>query len=241
MNVDLTAPAAAPARTDLPFLRHRTRAAKPERAITMSLDLTPDEPIADRRPGYQPPRIARGERTVLTPTAPMVRLTRLQSGIGLLTFDAVWSAGTADLRLGCAYTLVGGYSSVAQQDGAHTGPMSSRNPVILVRQQRFGRLTVDLRQSRRLVRMVVYSRTERRHAVPRDGNLSIRTIGDARIELPVGGAAPGSVVVLASVYTVDGELVIRSELRSFTGSVRDACRAYGFDGITWLDANTPAN
>jgi hypothetical protein len=51
--------------------------------------------------------------------------------------------------------------------------------------------------------------------------------------------APGAVAVPLSVYQVDGELVLRREAQGVAGTVRDACRAFGFERISWLDDRTP--
>jgi hypothetical protein len=45
--------------------------------------------------------------------------------------------------------------------------------------------------------------------------------------------------MLLSLYNVRGEYVLRAELESIEGGVREACRAYGYDRITWLDDRTP--
>src|SRR6201999_3378805 len=99
-SLDLDEPAAPPARTA-------------PAAPTTSLDL--DEPPPPQRPAPKPEpeprrrrvdaRIKPGERFLMSPTDPTVTLTRLQSGIGTLTFEAAVSDEVGDLRLGCAYEL----------------------------------------------------------------------------------------------------------------------------------------
>ncbi len=42
-----------------------------------------------------------------------------------------------------------------------------------------------------------------------------------------------------SIYQVRGEFVVRAEMQTLYGDVREACRAYGYDRITWLDDRTP--
>jgi hypothetical protein len=71
------------------------------------------------------------------------------------------------------------------------------------------------------------------------GTLVATTLGGARIELPLDLPASGGVTVFMSVYNVNGEFVIRSEMENINGPVREACMAYGFEGITWLDDRTP--
>lgn len=159
----------------------------------------------------------------------MATLNRVQSGIGLLTIEALWSGA----QVGCAYTLVGGQSSiVCHSAGLPCAPPTSRNPIILARTQKFDRLTVDLRQTRRLARLIVYGSA----AV---GTLAVSTFSGARIEIPLNCSDPG-VTVFLSIYNLDGELTIRAEPPYAAPSVRQACASYGLDRITWRDDNTPA-
>jgi len=44
---------------------------------------------------------------------------------------------------------------------------------------------------------------------------------------------------LASVYNIRGQLVLRSEMDLIGRTIREACRGYGFDRITWVDDSTP--
>jgi hypothetical protein len=73
------------------------------------------------------------------------------------------------------------------------------------------------------------------------GTLVVTTFGGARIELPLDTLFAGNVAVLMSIYNLDGELVIRAEMETITGDVREAARAYGYDRITWRDARSPAD
>jgi hypothetical protein len=145
--------------------------------------------------------------------APMIALTRLQSGIGVLTVDAMWSG---EPHIGCVYTMVGGHTATVRHD--------SRDLVTLGVRQGFERLTVDLRQNRRLARLMIY-----RAPGAGRGAIVVTTYGGARVELPVDRG----VTVLMSIYNVDGEFVLRAELDAVDGTVRDACEAYGFDDIAW--------
>ncbi len=47
--------------------------------------------------------------------------------------------------------------------------------------------------------------------------------------------------MLVSVYNVDGELVVRAEMETIAGDVREAARAYGYDRITWRDDRHPVD
>jgi hypothetical protein len=155
----------------------------------------------------------------------MVVLNRIQSGVGLLTIEGTW----ATARLGCAYALVGGQSSIlCHSAGILSAPRTGRNPIILARPHK---LTVDLGQSRRLTRMVLYG-------LAGVGSLVVTTFGGARIEVPVVGSGVG-VTVFLSVYNVSGELVVRAEPPNVATDVRTACDAYGFDRISWHDGDNP--
>ena len=324
MNIDVHDPGRAPARTDLPFLRHRARfqppataaaASSPGRDLSAarpaapaatrspSLDLSgsrPAAPAATRSssldlsppasrssldlsaPGPAPaatapsvsldlsrplatpaatvpaatvpapstaparrvarplPRARSGERTLLTPKAPTVTLTRLQSGIGVLTIEAACSAAVGDLRIGAAYELAAGHSSlVSRVGGVTTAPRNSRRPVIAARVEQYERLVLDLRQSRQLDRLVVYGFSESGGQLNWGGTLVLRTAGGARVELPLDRPPSGGVTVLLSIYNVRGEFVVRAEMENFAGSIRHAVQAYGFDRISWLDDRTP--
>jgi hypothetical protein len=228
VTIDVTAPHTAPARADLPFLRHRTTRVRPAPSavpVAASLDLA-DDPVAAPRVALPLARIAARDRAVLTPMAPMIALTRLQSAIGVLTVDAMWSDPAGDPHIGCVYAMVGGHTTNVRHDGPH----DPRSPVTLGVRQRFERLTIDLRQSRGLARLIVY----RVPAAGRPrGTIVTTTYVGARVELPVDQVAPGGVTVLMSIYNLDGEFVLRAELDTVDGTVRDACEAYGFDNIAW--------
>ncbi len=205
------APAAAPARPARPALRvHRDR------------------------------RIAAGHQQLLTITTPTVTLTRVQSGIGDLEIEAVCSPEVGDLRLGAAYQLATGETSTVQYAGGNRfAPATGRRPVILAGRDEYEHLRIDLRQVRRLERLAVYAFSESRAPLTWGGTLVVTTFGGARIELPLEGLYQGTVAVLMSIYDLDGELVIRAEMETISGDVREAARAYGYDRITWRDDRHP--
>jgi uncharacterized protein involved in tellurium resistance len=185
-------------------------------------------------------RAPSGRQTILTPLAPTVTLNRLQSGIGTLVVEAACSVEVGDLRLGCAYQLRSGHSSTVQHTGgSRFGPADTRRPVILAQREQYERINLDLRQSRELERLAVYAFSETGQALAWGGTLVVATLGGAKVELPLDLPPGGDVAMLISLYNVAGEFVIRSEMEQFTGSIRDACRAYGYDRITWLDDRTP--
>jgi uncharacterized protein involved in tellurium resistance len=184
-------------------------------------------------------RVRAGSRTILTVTEPTVTLTRVQSGLGALRFEAAWSAEVGDLRLGCAYQLRSGRSSTVQlTGGSRLAPPKSRRPVIVASHDRYEQLAVDLRQCRELARLIVYAFSESRADLRWGGTLITTTFGGARIELPLDTLQGGDVAVLMSMYNVHGEFVLRAEMQTLYGGVREAARAYGYERITWLDDRT---
>jgi uncharacterized protein involved in tellurium resistance len=185
-------------------------------------------------------RTRRGSPSILTPKAPALTLTRIQSGVGALTIEAACSPAVGDLRLGCAYQLASGLSSVVQLvDGVGTAPAGSSRPVIIASHGHYDRLTIDLVQSRDIERLVVYAFSASSGILNWGGTLVVTTFGQDRVELPLDRPPSAKLGVLLSLYNVRGEFVLRAEMEEVAGSVRDAVNAYGFDSITWLDQRTP--
>jgi len=170
-----------------------------------------------------------------------VTLTRVQSGVGTLTFEAVVTAAAGDLRLGCAYQLRSGRASTVQHHaGRRYAPAAeTRRPVIVANRQQYERIAVDLRQVTELERFVVYGFAGNGQPLQWGGTLIATTFGGDRIEMPIDLAPAPAVAVLASVYNIRGELVIRTEMDLIGTTVREACRGYGFDRISWVDDTTP--
>jgi hypothetical protein len=225
-------------------------AAPPPPAETTSLDLgasprTPPPAVAVPGPvarARADARVKARSRKALTVAAPTVTLTRLQSAIGTLTFEAACSAEVGDLCIGCAYQLRTGYSSTVQRSGGNRfAPPDSRRPVLVASREHYERVEADLRQSGDLQRLVVYAFSESRAQLRWGGTLVAETVGEARVELPLDSLRGGDVAVLMSLYNVRGEFVLRAEMETLNGGVREACRAYGFDRITWLDDRTPVD
>jgi uncharacterized protein involved in tellurium resistance len=165
----------------------------------------------------------------------------VQSGVGALTFDAVVGADLGELRLGCAYQLASGRTSTVQH---HAGrrfapPGETRRPIILAARSQFERLALDLRQVTDLERLVVYGFSGNGKQLRWGGTLVATTFGGDRIEMPIDLPPSDAVVVLASVYNVGGQLVLRAEMDLIGRTVKEACRGYGFDRISWLDDQTP--
>lgn len=172
---------------------------------------------------------------------PTVTLTRVQSGIGQLIIEAVCSDAVGDLRLGAAYQLrSGGSGIVAQADGNRFGP-SSRRPVIVGSREQYERLGVDLRQTTDIERLAVFAFSESRSDLTWGGTLVVHLEGGARLEVPLERLYPGRIAVLLTFYNLDGELVVRAEMETIAGDVREAARAYGYDRITWRDDRHPVD
>lgn len=202
----------------------------------------PRPPAEPPRRAYPDVRIRPGERVILTPGEPTVTLTRLQSAIGTLTVEAACSAEVGDLRLGCAYELADGMSGTMQMtQGNRLAPPHSRRPILVGGREPYENVGVDLRQSRTLRRLIVYAFSEARRPLTWGGTLITTTHGGARVELPLESLQNGDVAVLLSLYNVHGEFVLRAEMETLDGDVREACRAYGYDRITWLDGRTPVD
>jgi uncharacterized protein involved in tellurium resistance len=231
-------------------VRPTPAAPAPPSASSSLLDLDEPAPAPQRPVAAQPSaaprrvrsdvRVRAGERVILTVTEPTVTLTRLQSAIGTLTFEAACSAEVGDLRIGCAYELSSGATSTVQlTQGNRTAPPRSRRPILVAAHDRFETVAVDLRQCPDLRRLIVYAFSESRAPLRWGGTLIITTFGGARVELPLESLQSGDSAVVLSLYNVHGEFVLRAEMQTLFGDVRECCRTYGFDRITWLDDRTP--
>lgn len=183
-------------------------------------------------------RVAATGRLVLDAATPSVTLSRVQSGIGTLTIDAACSPAVGDLRLGCAYRLHDGSTSVISTVGQRSAPVAARRPVLLAGREQFQRISVDLRSIREVERLMVLAFSDSRVNLDWGGTVVVTTHAGARIEAPLIGLGQGSVAVLVSLYQAGGELALWTEMLAGT-SVRDACRAFGFEDITWVDDRTP--
>jgi len=213
-----------------------------------SLDLStaPSAPPASAPVPVRPVSTVRRARsraqTILTPKAPAVTLTRVQSGVGTLTFEAACSPAVGDLRLGCAYQLRAGYSNTVHGSGPRRlAPAGSNRPVIVGHRDEHEKLTVDLRQARTLERLIVFGYSESGVPLHWGGTLVVTTFGQARIVLPLDRPPMPGAMVLLSLYNVAGEYVLRAEMDALNGTLRHACLAFGYDRITWLDERTPVD
>jgi uncharacterized protein involved in tellurium resistance len=177
---------------------------------------------------------------ILTTRDPTVTLNRVQCGIGTLQFESVCSAAVGDIRLGALYQLADGTSSIVQRaTGIPAAPPASRRPIITGSWGQYDRLTVDLRQSVKLSRLLVYAFSESGRELVWGGTLRTSTFGGARVELPLDFGQHNGPIALLSLYNIDGEFVLRAEAEKVSGAVREVARAFGYDRITWADNSTP--
>ncbi len=167
-------------------------------------------------------------------------LTRRESGIGTLRIEAACSAAVGDLRLGCAYQLRSGASSVvAEVDGLRTGPPGEANPVIVSGRERYEHISINLRRVQDLKRFAVYAFAGDGSSLAWGGTLQMTTYGGAVIAASLENRPFEGVLVALSAYNVGGELILRAEHQATEATVRHACQAFGYD-ITWLDDRLPA-
>lgn len=186
-------------------------------------------------------RVRPGEQYLLTVKTPTATLTRTQSGVGHLTVEAVCSAEIGDLRLGALYQLHSGGSSTVQHAGGNRFAPSSRRPVLVATREEYERISIDLRQVRDIERLAIYAFSESRTDLTWGGTLVVTTFGGARLELPLETLYAGKIAVLMSIYNLDGEFVVRAEMETIVGDVREAARSYGYDRITWRDDRNPVD
>ncbi len=186
-------------------------------------------------------RIGANQQQVLDVLSPTITLSRVQSGVGQLSIEAVCSDAIGDLRLGAVYQLRSGGTSTVQHSGGNRFAPSSRRPVLIASRAEYEELDVDLRQLGDIERLAVYAFSESRTELNWGGTLVITTFGGARIDVPMDTLYPSRVAVLVSLYNLNGEIVIRAEVESIVGDVREAARAYGYDRITWRDERNPVD
>lgn len=224
-SLDLSSAPVAPSAAGSSISAVASRASVPESALAR----------------YRGPRVGAGEQLLLAPSTPTATLTRVQSGVGRLTVQAVCSADIGDLRLGALYQFRSGGTSTVQLTGGNRFAPSSRRPVIVASREEYEQLAFDLRQIRDIERVTVYAFSESRAPLTWGGTLVLTTFGGARIELPLETLDAAPIAVLVSLYNLAGELVVRTEMEPIDGDVREAARAYGYDRITWRDDRTPVD
>lgn len=172
----------------------------------------------------------------------MVTLTRLQSGTGTFALALVRAPSAGDLALGCVLQDATGAEAVVQAHGDRTAfPRASATPLVRLTARPEGDVvTIDLRQVRSLRRALVYGYSPSVSSLTWDGVLSATTYGGARIEIPFDRRPFSGTMAMVSIYDVDGELVIRSEMEELYGPPEMAAIAYGYE-VPWLDGRVPAS
>lgn len=196
-------------------------------------------PVAPQPPSIHPVRrLAADDRELLTADRPTLALTRVQSGVGRIDIELHAPAGP--LALACVVTDTAGDSSVI--DPTHPQgppPPTTVDPLITFSGNGFGSFGINLRRSRELDRLIVVATSTTGAVLGWTGTLSISTFGGGRVDIPIDATPPASTTIIASIYNVDGEYVLRAEGQPMNGSLREASRSFGFDTISWLDARTP--
>jgi uncharacterized protein involved in tellurium resistance len=186
-------------------------------------------------------RAPNGSVTRLGPGSPTVALSRIQSGIGGLEFGLTRASAAGDLSLGCVYQLDDGFESVVQGLGdVLSGPPGATLPLVRLKPRRDGvSITFDLRQVRSLRRALLYGFSPSGAALRWDGIIVTATHGGARIEIPLDHAQSDGTMAMVTIYNVEGELVLRSEMEPFSGSPERVAVGFGY-AVPWLDGRLPA-
>ncbi|GLY07716.1 MULTISPECIES: hypothetical protein [Actinoplanes] len=244
-------PEDAPPRTDLPYLRHRRRpaVAPPEPVPVRAaggdlLDLgTPtapavpprsDPPPAVRRRLAPVRRVAPDRPLALTPPTPTAVLTRIQSGVGTLTATMHWSEpGVGRLLVACQRR-----SREVRVLNPEPGSLVEAGGLLLDHRGGSPSLTWDLLHVREIDRLML-AVTANRGPRPLTGVLTLVTYSGARVEVPVELPPEAMVSVLVTIFQVDGELVLRAERDTVGATLKDACDAYGYGAVTWINPYTP--
>ena len=173
------------------------------------------------------------------PTEPSLGLSRIQSGVGALTVEARCSPSVGDLALAVALRTRSGGVRVVKGPGPTAVP--AKRPLLRMPIERFQQALIDLRQVRDLDRFLVLVFSASGGPLLWGGTLVVTAFGGARTELALDAPPGPGVVPVLSGYVVDGEIVLRCEPWEAHPSFREACLAMGYDRITWLDPNSPAD
>ena len=232
---DFARPWRAAPRPDLPFLRRRTRRDPTVTSAPPPSSATPAVPVEDKpannvRPARPITRMGCAERLVFTAMAPSVTLNRIQSAVGSLTIEMDRLPGE-ELTLGCVFAFVDGNVAAVHAGAGNPRPAPGPHPFAQALPSRLA-VVLDLRQIRALTRAVFYGyRAPRRPSPPPNGLLTVRTFGGAEAALPFAWPTPDSVIALLACYNLGGELVVRTELDTFSGGAREVHQAYGFTSV----------
>jgi uncharacterized protein involved in tellurium resistance len=234
-----------------PPRRNRATPIAPSADLSLDLSTPPAPPAAASRaapstrhrvlPVLDARRAPNGSVTRLGPGSPTVALSRIQSGIGGLEFGLTRAAAAGDLSLGCVYQLDNGFESVVQVLGdVLSGPPGAPLPLLRLKPRPDGvSITFDLRQVPSLRRALLYGYSPLGAAPTWDGIIVTATHGGARIEIPLDHASFDGTMAMVTIYNVEGELVLRSEMEPFSGPPERAAIGFGY-AIPWLDGRRPA-
>ncbi|MDM7830733.1 hypothetical protein [Cellulomonas edaphi] len=245
-SLDLSTPAPAesssdlstpPAASSLDLGPSTGAAATPSARALVPVRRQPSAAQGDPVLGYEPERVVVGRPTLLNRDRPTVALTRVQSGVGVLRLTMAVGSGVGDLRPAAFCHLSTGETVLLDHNrGMTTAPAGSRRPVVQAVDRGF---LVDLRQVSRLQRLVIAGFSPTSSSLAWGGALRVETIGGARVDVPLEREPGAGSLVALSILNVGGQLVLRAERQLVPGALREAALAFGFDGLTWVDAWTP--
>ncbi len=172
-------------------------------------------------------RAPAGALTELNLERPSVTLSRLQSGVGALAVALV-GVGAERAALGCAYEIAASPHARTLVVDATTDPVPKPDALLWGSFKQHQRIIVDLRQIERFRRALIFVTTGLGNGAAASCALLFAVRGvdlvECRMDLPAGEGT----LVVASVYNVFGELVIRSEAWTLEASLRTAAEAHGF-------------
>ncbi|MFW0789038.1 hypothetical protein [Gordonia sp. CPCC 205333] len=201
---------------------------------------TPPKNAAAQPPSIHPVRrLAGDDRELLSPTRPTLALTRVQSGVGGIDIE-LHAPTVPSLALACVVTDAEGESRVVDPTHPHSPPPpSNTDPLVTFSSNGFGKFGINLRRARELSRLIVVATSATGEVIDWTGTLSLTTFGGGRVDIPIDATPQSPTTIIASIYNVAGEYVLRAENQPMGGSLREASRSFGFDSISWLDARTP--
>ncbi len=258
-SLDLSAPASPGSSLDLSAPASPAAPAAPAGLASAStggslLDLSAQPAAAPSAPSAPAPAVPQrltlptrrlGQRLVLDwAGTPVVRLNRLQAGVGALQIEARCSEQVDPLRLGCVWrtqdSATGVLSRPPEAGSVVLAPPGGR-PLLAAHRSAYEALTVDLRQVRRIDTLLLYASAPPSGAGAWAGTLSITTLAGSQVDVPMDAAPSDGHLPLVSIRQVDGHLYVRALRRRPVATLRDLCTELGFAAaMTWLDADTPA-
>ncbi len=186
----------------------------------------PAKGARSRSPVRRDRRAVAGVLTRLEGEQPSVTLNRLQSGLGGLAINLV-GVGAERAALACAYEIDATPHPRTLVVYSGSDPVPKLGQVMWGSFKQHQRVLVDLRQVVQLRRALFFLTTS-----PGSGTSSCALLFAARgvdmVECPLDLPPEAATVVVATIYNVYGELVIRSEVEVFHASPRKAAEAHGF-------------